>query len=107
MQINITRQDVGRFIGWGSAVLFWIALFAVILGLLNSSDRSGAGMVIVFIQMMAAQYFYLLIIPLMIVAWGMHRESKKQKSFIASLCKWGTIASVVYIAVLVFAIGSM
>ncbi len=92
MQISVTPQGALKVFGWFLAGLFWLCLALGLIGLFSSSDRSGAGMVIMGLSVLAIMHWYVLLIPFGIFTWGMWNAAKTGRGGLVSAFKWLTIA---------------
>lgn len=101
MNIELTPRRFVGGLGWFAAWAFWGLLAFVLMSLLSSSDRSGAGMVIFFGLTFMGMTFPLLIIPLGILIYGVRKDHALPLP--RTLFKWGTISAVIYLASLVVA----
>jgi len=106
MQVSFecTPKKVFSLIGWAAVGTILLCALLVVFVLIDSSDKSGAGMVIYFALQLAASHFYLGFIPVLVVALGVLHDAKADKSPAFSIFKWllaGLALYVVAFAVLV------
>lgn len=100
VQLNVTGKGLFRGIGWTAAILFWLAIIAMIMSLLSAPGDSGAAYVFVLIFAAVGATFPLLLLPLGIIVYGVRKEHGR--SLWKVILKWGTIAVIVYLICLPF-----
>lgn len=104
MQVNITAKGVLRFFGWAGALLFWLVVCAIVIALLTGSGDSGGGLVIFVTMLFIGQYSYLALIPIGMMMWKLYGAGKNNQPFLLSLIRWGTLAALLYIVLMVVAV---
>lgn len=104
IKVNVTGKRAGKVLWFLAVALVYIGVFLFINMLLSSFDKSSAGMFMMGIQMIADDYWYLWLIPVIVFGIGMFNSAKYNNSFFLSLFKWFFTAMAVYIVVLSIAV---
>ena len=104
MTVNITWKGVLKVLGWIGVAVFWFLILYIVMFFLTSEGDSGAGYAFLGLMMAFLSTWYLWPIPLGIVIYGVRTD--KDSLWKVLLC-WGTIALVVYSAILVFSVQSI
>lgn len=98
------KQTTGKILSalcWTAVGLILAATTIFMISLMNSSDHSGAGMVIYFLLMLAGQHFYLAIIPMFVIGFGVAHDVKAGKSVLFSVLRWFLAGVSVYIVAMI------
>jgi hypothetical protein len=101
ISMNFTLGKILAALGWTAVGLILVATTLFTLSLLNSSDQSGAGMIIYFILLLMGQFYALAIIPMVVIGLGVARDMKAGKSVLFSVFRWFLAGIAAYIVAMI------
>lgn len=103
MRVNfeINAKKLGSWVWWSTVTIVLIIVVLSILNLLTSSDRAGSGMMLYFTRVVAQTHFYLWLIPITFVGFGMARDVKVGINIFFSFIRWLTAGLAIYCVALI------